>query len=69
MSPLEKSFLRFTEDWRTPIGVAVFAALLFVAVLYWEHTRLIVKSVRRNLLRSVLTGLATFILVLVVTLV
>jgi putative ABC transport system permease protein len=69
MTPFEKSFLRFTEDWRTPIGLALFAALLFVALLYWEHTRLIIKSVRRNLLRSILTGLATFILVLVVTLV
>src|SRR5204863_8683139 len=38
-------------------------------LLYWEQTRFMLKSLRRNLLRSVLTGLATFIFVLVVTLV
>ena len=69
MSSLERSFLHFTEDWRNPVGLATVAAVLFVAVLYWEQTRFMLKSLRRNLLRSVLTGLATFILVLVITLV
>lgn len=69
MYSLEKQFLRFMEDWRNPVGVAVVAAVLFVSVLYWEQTRFLLKSLRRNLLRSILTGLATFILVLVVTLV
>jgi putative ABC transport system permease protein len=69
MNTLEKSFLRFTSDWRNPVGVAVVALILFIAFLYWEQTRFMLKSLRRNLLRSVLTGLATFILVLVITLV
>lgn len=69
MNTFEKIILSFTDDWRNPVGAAVVAAVLFVAVLYWEQTRFMLKSLRRNLLRSILTGLATFILVLVVTLV
>lgn len=69
MSSLEKSFLHFTADWRNPVGVAVISAVLFVSLLYWEQTRFLFKSLHRNMLRSVLTGLATFILVLVVTIV
>jgi putative ABC transport system permease protein len=67
MNSLDKWFLRFTQDWRNPAGLAVLAAVLFVAILYWEQTRFMLKSLRRNLLRSVLTGLATVILVVVVT--
>ena len=51
------------------MGVAVAAALLLAILLHWEQTRLILRSLSRNPLRSVLTGLATFVLVLVVTLV
>jgi putative ABC transport system permease protein len=66
MNPFEKWFLQFTSDWRNPVGVAVVVALLFVALLYWEYTRFMLKSLRRNLLRSILTGLAIFALVFIV---
>ncbi len=69
MTAFETAFLRFTEDWRNPVGLAVLVAVLFVGALYWEQSRFILKSLRRNLLRSVLTGLAIFVLVLVVTIV
>jgi putative ABC transport system permease protein len=69
MNSFEASLLRFTDDWRNPAGLAVLAAVLFVALLYWEYTRFILKSLRRNLLRSILTGMATFVLVLVITLI
>ncbi len=69
MSSLDSWLLHFTNDWRNPVGLAALATLLFVGLLFWERTRLVLKSVRRNLLRSVLTGLATFVLVMVVTLV
>ena len=59
MNSLDKWLIRFTEDWRNPVGVAAVALVLFVALLYWEQTRFLLKSLRRNLLRSVLTGLAT----------
>jgi len=69
MNSSEKLFLLFMKDWRNPVGLAALAALLLVAFLYWEQTRFMIKSLRRNLLRTILTGLATFILVLVVSLV
>jgi putative ABC transport system permease protein len=66
---LDHWLFQFTSDWRNPVGLAVVAALLFIAVLYWEQSRYVVKSIRRNLLRSTITALATFVLVLLVTLV
>jgi putative ABC transport system permease protein len=69
MSRLDSALLRFTDDWRNPVGLAVIVALIFVAVLYWEQSRFVARSLRRNILRSTLTGLATFVLVLVITLV
>jgi putative ABC transport system permease protein len=65
MNSFDKWFLQFTADWRNPVGVAVVAAVFFLAILYWEYTRFMLKSLRRNLLRSVLTGLATFALVFI----
>ncbi|MBY0522502.1 MAG: ABC transporter permease [Gemmataceae bacterium] len=69
MNSIDEVLLRFTSDWRNPVGIAALALVLFVAILYWEQTRFMLKSLRRNVLRSVLTGMATFILVLVITLV
>lgn len=69
MNPYEKWFLRFTADWRNPVGLAALATIIFVAVLYWEHSRLVVKSLRRNLLRSTLTSLATIVLVLMISMI
>jgi putative ABC transport system permease protein len=69
MNASETWFLHFMEDWRNPVGVAAVAVLLFVAVLYWEHTRFVLKSLRRNMLRSLLTGLATYELVQLVTMI
>ena len=69
MSTLDHAFLDFMADWRNPVGVAALATVGFVAILFWEQSRFIARSLRRNLLRSTLTGLATFVLVLVITLV
>jgi putative ABC transport system permease protein len=67
MNDFQQWFLRFTRDWRNPVGLTILVALLFLVVLYWEQTRFILKSLRRNLLRTILTGMATFVLVLLVT--
>lgn len=69
MNSVDQALLRFTDDWRNPAGAAAIAAILFVAFLYGEHTRFMLQSLRRNLLRTSLTGLATIVLVLLVTLV
>jgi putative ABC transport system permease protein len=69
MSELDQALLHFMDDWRNPVGLAALAVVVFVAVLFWEQSRFIARSLRRNLLRSTLTGLATFVLVLVITLV
>ena len=69
MSAIDKFIMRFTDDWRNPAGVAAVAAILFIMLLHWEQTRLVLRSLSRNSLRSVLTSLATIVLVVVVTLV
>jgi putative ABC transport system permease protein len=69
MNSLQQWFLGYTSDWRNLAGVAVLAVVILVAILYWGQTRFVLKSLRRNLLRSVLTGLATFMLVMLVTLI
>ena len=69
MKTLDDWLLRFTSDWRNPVGLALLAIVLFVVYLNWEQTRFMLKSLRRNPLRSTLAGLCTFVLVLVVTLV
>ncbi len=55
-----------------PLVVIAFnlvSLLLYVAVAYRKHLRLIVKSLGRNLRRTLLTGMAIFVLVFVITLV
>jgi putative ABC transport system permease protein len=69
MSSLDDLLLGFTKDWRNPVGVAVVAAILFVAVLFSEHTRLMLQSLRRNLLRTALMALAIFTMVIMVTMI
>lgn len=69
MSAVARSLLAFTDDWRNPVGVAALAVVLFVAVLYRDRTRFIVLSLGRNKVRTALTGMATFVLVLVVILI
>ena len=69
MNELDQALLHFMDDWRNPVGLAAVVALAFVTILFWEQSRFIARSLRRNILRSTLTGLATFVLVLVITLV
>jgi putative ABC transport system permease protein len=69
MSEIDRWLLHFTDDWRNPVGAAALALVLFAGLLFREQTRLILRSLFRNPLRSVLTGMATFVLVLVITLV
>src|ERR1700677_4701492 len=69
MNGFEKGFLHFMEDWRNPVGLMALAMVFLIALLYWQQTRLLLLSLRRNSLRTLLTALATFVLVLVVTLI
>jgi putative ABC transport system permease protein len=69
MSSSTKWLTDFLANPINPIGVIVCALVVLIALNYWEYTRFIFKSLRRNMLRSVLTGLATAVLVLVVTLI
>ncbi|MFM7151225.1 MAG: ABC transporter permease [Gemmataceae bacterium] len=51
------------------LTLLLFLLLVLFADQWLFYARLIFKSLRRNLLRTILTGLATFVLVLVVTMV
>ena len=59
----------FLANPLNPIGAVALALILLFAATYWEYTRFMLKSLRRNMLRSVLTALATAFLVLMVTLI
>ena len=58
----------FLSDWKNPVGVLTVALVLLLVVVYWEFSRLMLKSMRRNFLRSALTLVAIASLVFVVTL-
>src|SRR4051812_23850139 len=49
------------------IAFNLFALALYATLAYRKHLRLIVKSLGRNLLRTILTSSAIFVLVFVVT--
>jgi putative ABC transport system permease protein len=67
MKAFEQWFLGFTADWRNPVGLGCLLLLVLLAILFWDYTRFMLKTLRRNLLRTLLTAVATFMLVLVVT--
>src|SRR4051794_5136530 len=69
MNDPKKWLTDFLANPLNPIGAVVVALILLFATAYWEYTRFMIKSLRRNLLRSVLTALATAFLVLMVTLI
>lgn len=73
MKWLDDLLLKFTDDPANVIWVAFATLLLALSFVWfdqvWFYGRLIVKSFRRNILRSTLTSMAIMVLVLVVTLV
>ncbi len=69
MNDSKKWLTDFLANPLNPIGAVACALILLFAAAYWEYTRFMIKSLRRNLLRSVLTALATAFLVLIVTMI
>jgi putative ABC transport system permease protein len=73
MEQLDGLVMRFLDDWRNVVGTAALAFLLVVLWVFRQqvlfYPKFMLKSLRRNLLRTSLTGLATVVLVFVVTLV
>lgn len=73
MSNLDAWILWYLDSpWRV-IGAAVALLVFLLLVVYRDdwffYARLMLKSLRRNLVRTALTSIATFVLVLVVTMV
>src|SRR5580693_2966014 len=69
MDRFNKAFLQFLD---TPLNIILVAAailLIVVCVVNHHYVRFVFKSLRRNLLRTILTGLATMVMVFVVTVV
>jgi putative ABC transport system permease protein len=73
MNSVDKALLQFLDRPQNVAAAAAGAFLLLLVVLYRQQflftLRFIGKSLYRNLLRTLLTGLATMVLVFVVTLV
>jgi putative ABC transport system permease protein len=66
---LDDYLMAFLASPWNVIAAAVFLFLLVLVFVYAPYVRLIAKSLTRNLLRTLLTGAATFLLVLVITLI
>jgi len=73
MKTIDDQVMTFLDDPNRVLLTAGLVLLALLAALYSEQvlffTRLIVKSLRRNILRTLLTSLATVVLVLVVVMV
>jgi putative ABC transport system permease protein len=73
MKSVDDWLLQFLDHPLNVIGAAVACALVFIAVLSGRtllfYLRFVFKSLSRNPLRSVLTGLATAVFVLLVTMI
>jgi putative ABC transport system permease protein len=73
LSELDSRFLEWLDNPWNLAGAAVGAFVLFLAVVFHEQVffnlRFMIKSLARNPLRTILTALATGVLVFVVTLV
>src|SRR5438045_156297 len=69
MNNFNTYFLKFLESPVYIIVAAVAILLLVLCFMNWHFVRFILKSMRRNLLRTILTGLATMVLVFVVSVV
>jgi putative ABC transport system permease protein len=73
MQTFDDYLMAFLDSPWNVVGAAAGAFLLVLGFLYRDqvlfHARFITKSLRRNLLRTTLAGLATLVLVFVVTLV
>jgi putative ABC transport system permease protein len=61
--------MRFLDDWRNVVALAALVLAAGLAVLYWRYLRIVLKSLARNKVRSLLTALAVMALVFVVSLI
>src|SRR5689334_11963944 len=68
-SALDDYVMAFLDSPWNVLGVAVLLFLLVVAFVYTPYVRMVFKSLARNPLRTLLTGAATFLLVLIITLI
>lgn len=69
MSRFDDYLMAFLNSPWNVLAVAVFLFLLVLAFAYAPYVRLIAKSLARSPLRSILTGTATFLLVMKITLI
>jgi len=68
-SALDDYLMSFLDSPWNVLGVAALLFLLVVAFVWSHYVRLVVKSLARNPLRTLLTSSATFLLVLIITLI
>jgi putative ABC transport system permease protein len=69
MNDIQRFVLSLADDWVRLAGVAGIAVALAAAVYYRKAVLFILKSLARNKVRTILTGLATGLFVLLVTMV
>src|SRR5436305_681379 len=69
MNDFNRYLLRFLDSPANVVAAAAAVLLVVLCARNWHSVRFILKSMRRNLLRTVLTALATMVLVLVVSVV
>jgi hypothetical protein len=69
MRSLDDSLMAFLDNPWYIVGVAAILVLIVLACVYASHTRLVIHSVSRNPMRTMLTGTATLLFVFIITLI
>jgi putative ABC transport system permease protein len=73
MQSFDEQLMKFLDNPLNLVGLAIVLLLGALALVYrrpvWFTLKFVVKSLRRNLMRTVLTGLATVFLVFIITLI
>jgi putative ABC transport system permease protein len=66
---LDNAFVAFFSDYVNVVYLAVSLFAVVLGIAYWHHFVLVLKSMRRNLIRSIMVSLAVMLLVFVITMV
>jgi putative ABC transport system permease protein len=69
MRSFDDFLMHLLDDWRNVIGLAFGILAVALVILYWRYVRILLKSLARNKVRTMLTSVAVMALVFVVSLI
>jgi putative ABC transport system permease protein len=69
MRSFDDFLMHLLDDWRNVVGLAFGILAVALVILYWRYVRILLKSLARNKVRTMLTSVAVMALVFVVSLI